>query len=188
MRKLLLTFLTATATVCALQAAEPQRAGYPISPVAFNHVKVMPQTFWGQRLAASRNVTIPLALQKCEETGRYTNFIRAAHPSKDYDVSKLMGYPFDDTDVYKTIEGASYMLQTYPDKRMVSYIDSVLDIVAKAQEPDGYLYTARTMNPTKPHEWSGLKRWSKEEELSHELYNLGHMVEAAVAQIGRAHV
>ena len=92
-----------------------------------------------------------------------------------------MGYPFDDTDVYKTIEGASYVLQTYPDKRLEAYIDSVLDIVAAAQEEDGYLYTARTINPAKPHKWSGKQRWVQEEELSHELYNLGHMVDAACA-------
>lgn len=135
-------------------------------------------SFWGQRLKASREVTIPLAFNKCEETGRYRNFELAAHPS---DTTKVTGYSFDDTDVYKTIEGASYLLQTYPDKQLAHYMDSVLDIVAAAQEPDGYLYTARTMNPKHPHEWAGSKRWEKVEELSHEFYNLGHMVEGAIA-------
>lgn len=83
--------------------------------------------------------------------------------------------------MYKTIEGASYLLQTYPDKKLAKYIDSVLVIVAAAQEPDGYLYTSRTMNPKHPHEWAGSKRWEKVEELSHEFYNLGHMVEGAIA-------
>ena len=151
--------------------------GYPITPVPFTKVKVT-DSFWGQRLKASRDVTIPLAFSKCEETGRYTNFEKAANPSDSYEVK---GYSFDDTDVYKTIEGASYSLQTYPDKKLVHYIDSVLDIVAKAQEKDGYLYTSRTMNPKHPHEWAGDKRWSKVEDLSHEFYNLGHMVEGAVA-------
>ena len=123
-------------------------------------------------------MTIPLAFSKCEETGRYRNFELAAHPS---DTTKVTGYSFDDTDVYKTIEGASYLLQTYPDKQLAHYMDSVLDIVAAAQEPDGYLYTARTMNPKHPHEWAGSKRWEKVEELSHEFYNLGHMVEGAIA-------
>ncbi len=91
------------------------------------------------------------------------------------------GFSFDDTDVYKTIEGASYSLQTYPDKKLEEYIDSVLVIVAAAQEPDGYLYTARTMNPKHLHDWSGPERWSEVENLSHEFYNLGHMVEGAVA-------
>lgn len=151
--------------------------GYPIDPVSFTSVKVS-DSFWGQRLKASREVTIPLAFSKCEETGRYRNFELAAHPS---DTTKVTGYSFDDTDVYKTIEGASYSLQTYPDKQLAHYMDSVLDIVAAAQEPDGYLYTARTMNPKHPHEWAGSKRWEKVEELSHEFYNLGHMVEGAIA-------
>lgn len=157
--------------------AQDVRHGYPYSPVPFTSVKVT-DGFWGQRLKASREVTIPLAFSKCEETGRYENFVKAAHPSEKY---KVGGLPFDDTDVYKTIEGASYLLQTYPDKKLEAYIDSVLELVAAAQEPDGYLYTARTMNPKHPHEWAGDKRWEKVEELSHEFYNLGHMVEGAVA-------
>ena len=151
--------------------------GYPYSPVPFTSVKVT-DSFWGQRLKASREVTIPLAFSKCEESGRYENFVKAAHPSENY---KVEGLPFDDTDVYKTIEGASYLLQTYPDKKLKSYIDSVLTIVAAAQEPDGYLYTSRTMNPKRPHDWSGSRRWEKVEDLSHEFYNLGHMVEGAIA-------
>lgn len=153
------------------------RKTYPIDPVPFTSVKVTDQ-FWGNRLRASREVTIPLAFSKCEETGRYENFVKAANPSINY---KVEGYSFDDTDVYKTIEGASYSMQTYPDPKLDAYIDSVLKIVAAAQEPDGYLFTSRTMNPERPHPWAGSRRWEKEEELSHELYNLGHMIEAAVA-------
>ncbi len=155
--------------------------GYPIEPVPFTSVHVVENSFWGQRLKAAREVTIPLAFSKCEETGRYENFVRAANPSKKYHVGKFMGFPFDDTDVYKTIEGASYLLRTYPDPQLEAYIDSVLDIVAEAQEVDGYLYTARTINPSSPHPWSGKKRWEREENGSHELYNLGHMVDAACA-------
>ncbi len=166
--------------VCAILFALPVFAagqGYPITPVPFTSVKTDAGGFWGQRLDAARRVTVPLAFAKCEESGRYLNFVRAAHPG-DYEVK---GYSFDDTDVYKTIEGASYLLQTYPDKKMEHYIDSVLNLVAEAQESDGYLYTARTMNPSHPHEWAGAKRWEKVEDLSHEFYNLGHMVEGAVA-------
>ena len=167
-----------TCTVLLAPSYADDRAGkYPIDPVPFTSVKVTDQ-FWGQRLKANREVTIPLAFSKCEETGRYDNFVKAAHPSEDY---KVGGYSFDDTDVYKTIEGASYLLQTYPDKKLKKYIDSVLVIVAAAQEPDGYLFTARTMNPKHPHEWAGSRRWEKVEELSHEFYNLGHMVEGAIA-------
>ncbi|MBT9915200.1 glycoside hydrolase family 127 protein [Bacteroides salyersiae] len=167
--------LTAVGTVFAQK--EPLHPGYPIDPVPFTSVKVTDH-FWGQRLKTSREVTIPLAFRKSEETGRIKNFEKAAHPSEDY---KVEGFSFDDTDIYKTIEGASYSLQTYPDKRLEKYIDSILAIVATAQEPDGYLYTARTMNPKHPHDWVGKERWVAVENLSHEFYNLGHMIEGAIA-------
>lgn len=177
MKKILLT-LALTTIMFTTYAQTKQYMGYPFTPVPFTSVKVVANSFWGQRLKANRKVTIPLAFSKCEETGRYENFIKAAHPS---DSNIVKGYPFDDTDVYKVIEGASYSLQTYPDKKLEHYIDSILVIVAAAQEPDGYLYTARTQNPKHPHEWAGSKRWEKVEDLSHELYDLGHMVEGAVA-------
>jgi uncharacterized protein len=175
MRKLLITGLISL-SLC-LQAQVKKTGGYPITPVPFTSVKVT-DAFWGQRLKASREVTIPLAFSKCEETGRYKNFVMAAHPSEK---NKVEGFTFDDTDVYKTIEGASYSMQTFPNKKLDKYIDSVLTIVANAQEPDGYLYTFRTMNPNHTHEWAGTKRWEKEEDLSHELYDLGHMIEGAIA-------
>ena len=153
-------------------------ASYQVSQVPFTDVKIAENSFWGDRLKAAREVTIPLAFSKCESEGRYRNFEMAVTPSPDNPPS---GFPFDDTDVYKTIEGASYILQTYPDKKLESYIDSVLDIVAAAQEPDGYLYTPRTMNPWHPHAWSGSERWQEVEGGSHEFYNLGHMVDAACA-------
>lgn len=181
------------AVVLTMQAKKEvaRTNGYPITQVPFTAVKVTPNTFWGDRIHAAREVTIPLAFSKCEETHRYENFKMAAytlqHPGHEglqtpkWDVSKFMGFSFDDTDVYKTIEGASYVLQTYPDQQLTQYIDSILDIVGAAQEPDGYLYTARTINPQHPHHWAGTRRWEKEEILSHELYNLGHMVDAACA-------
>ncbi|MBP5277644.1 MAG: glycoside hydrolase family 127 protein [Prevotella sp.] len=176
-------YLIALLLICLLATNSfAQDNHYPITPVPFTAVKVTPGTFWGQRLEASRTTTIPLAFSKCEETGRYLNFIHATEhmkdPSKTFPVS---GFSFDDTDPYKTIEGASYLLQTFPDKKLAHYVDSIIDIIGAAQEPDGYLYTARTQNPNKPHNWSGNKRWVKEEDLSHELYNLGHMIEGAIA-------
>lgn len=178
-KEMIITYFLACSVTLTAQpfSTKALRSGYPISLVSFTQVQVS-DSFWKQRLDANRKVTIPLAFSKCEETGRYENFIKAAHPNDSY---KVGGYPFDDTDVYKTIEGAAYSLQTFPNPKLEHYIDSVLVIVAGAQEPDGYLYTARTMNPKHPHEWSGAKRWEKEENLSHELYDLGHMVEGAIA-------
>ena len=167
------------------------QSGYPYTQVPFTAVKITPNTFWGDRIQAAREVTIPLAFSKCESEHRYKNFEMAAytlqhpgHPglqTPEWDVAKFMGFSFDDTDVYKTIEGASYVLQTYPDAKLKAYIDSVLDVVAAAQESDGYLYTGRTINPQHPHGWAANKRWAAEEHASHELYNLGHMVDAACA-------
>ncbi len=183
MKKLITLSLFATITATAA-IAQKDNSGYPITQVPFTSVKVQPETFWGQRLKASREVTIPLAFSKCEETGRYTNFSNAAEhmkdPSKVFKVNGV-GYSFDDTDPYKTIEGASYLLQTYPDKKLEAYVDSVIAVIKSGQEPDGYLYTARTQNPDNPHHWAGPTRWSKVEDLSHEFYNLGHLCEAAVA-------
>ena len=178
MKRFIATSLLAVIAVTGFaQDKKQQSHGYPIDPVPFTSVKVT-DAFWGQRLQASRETTIPLAFSKCEETGRYENFVKAANPSDSYEVG---GLAFDDTDVYKTIEGASYLLQTYPDPKLEAYIDSVLVIVKAAQEPDGYLYTSRTMNPKHPHEWAGTERWELVEDLSHEFYNLGHMVEGAIA-------
>lgn len=177
MKKFIIPTLLAAFVISATAQKKAESGGYPITPVPFTSVKVT-DSFWGQRLKASREVTIPLAFSKCEETGRYENFVKAANPNPEY---KVGGLSFDDTDVYKTIEGASYSMQTYPDKKLAKYIDSVLVVVAAAQEPDGYLFTARTMNPEHPHEWAGSKRWEKVEDLSHEFYNLGHMIEGAIA-------
>lgn len=176
--KRLLLLAAACGILMPAGAQNKTDSGYPIDPVPFTSVQVT-DDFWGQRLKASREVTIPLAFSKCEESGRYKNFEKAAHPSADY---TFRGLVFDDTDVYKTIEGASYSLQTRPDKRLEHYVDSVLAIVAAAQEPDGYLYTPRTMNPDqKDVRRIGKHRWDREEQGSHELYCLGHMIEGAVA-------
>ena len=184
MKKLITIALTTAILSPTATASHKSSHGYPITPVPFTVVRVSPHTFWGQRLQASRSTTVPLAFTKCESEGRYRNFDHAAQhlkdPSKVFQVNSV-GYSFDDTDPYKTIEGAAYLLQTYPDKRLEAYCDSVIGIIAAAQEPDGYLYTARTQNPNAPHHWAGSSRWQKEEDLSHELYNLGHMIESAVA-------
>ena len=193
--KRLISAVLLSATVAiptmAQKNMKPLSNGYPFTQVPFTSVKIAQNTFWGTRLKAAREVTVPLAFSKCESEHRYKNFEMAAytlqHPghaglnTPEWDVAKFMGFAFDDTDVYKTIEGASYILQTYPDKKMKAYIDSVLTVVGAAQESDGYLYTARTINPKHTHKWAGETRWSKVEAASHELYNLGHMVDAACA-------
>lgn len=159
-----------------------QMRDYPIKPVPFTAVHVNDR-FWAPRIEINRKVTIPFAFEKCEQTGRVGNFLRAAQALRGESLAdkKPPGYPFDDTDIYKIIEGASYTLSVYPDPKLDAYVDSLIAKVATAQEPDGYLYTTRTIDPEHPHPWAGKKRWEREEVDSHELYNLGHLYEAAVA-------
>jgi DUF1680 family protein len=157
-------------------AAYAQTKDYPIKPVSFTNVKLNDH-FWTSRIETNRTVTIPASFARCENTGRVKNFEMAAARSGKF----CTKFPFDDTDIYKTIEGASYSMAVHPDSKLDAYVDSLITIVGKAQEPDGYLYTARTIDPLHPHPWSGPERWVKENELSHELYNSGHMFEAAAA-------
>lgn len=154
---------------------------YPVQPIPFTAVQ-MQDRFWRARIETNRIVTIPFAFRKCEETGRVNNFVRAAAALRGEPVDRTIPpYPFDDSDVYKVIEGASYTLSVQYDAKLDGYIDSLVEKIAAAQEPDGYLYTARTIDPEHPHKWSGRERWSQEEVLSHELYDLGHLYEASVA-------
>ena len=153
-----------------------QQKDYAIQAVPFTQVSFTDQ-FWLPRIQTNRTVTIPASFDRCESTGRVKNFIMAAQKQGKF----CTRYPFDDTDIYKTIEGASFSLALYPDPTLEAYIDSLITIIGNAQEPDGYLYASRTINPAVVHSWSGKERWEKERELSHELYNAGHLYEAAVA-------
>ena len=157
-------------------AAHPQSSDYPIQPVAFTKVQLT-DSFWSPRISRNRTVTIPASFARCESTGRVHNFVMAAQKQGKFGTK----FPFDDTDIYKTIEGASFSLAVHPDPKLKAYVDALIDTVASAQEPDGYLYTARTIDSLHPHAWSGPDRWVKEHELSHELYNSGHLFEAAAA-------
>src|SRR5882757_8806893 len=161
---------------CCGLSAYGQKHDYPIQPVPFTSVKLTDH-FWTSRIEVNRTVTIPASFDRCESTGRVNNFVMAAEKKGKFCTT----YPFDDTDIYKTIEGASFSLAVHPDAKLEAYIDSLIVIIGKAQEPDGYLYTARTINPAEPHAWSGKERWEKEREMSHELYNAGHLYEAAAA-------
>lgn len=155
---------------------------YPVRPVPFTQVQLT-DAFWAPRIETNRTVTIPFAFEQCEKNGRMYNFQRAAAAVRGEKVSdtRQSEFPFDDTDPYKVIEGASYALAVQPDPQLDAYLDKLIEQIAAAQEPDGYLFTARTLSPDKPHTWVGPERWVLEREQSHELYNFGHLYEAAVA-------
>ncbi len=170
------------ALACATAGAAAQQlpADYPYQPVPFTRVRIGDR-FWGPRLETNRAVTIPAAFSLCEKTGRIGNFeaadsVLAGRIPKGQFCSR---YGFDDSDVYKIIEGASYTLQTNPDPALEASLDSLIGKIARAQEPDGYLYTMRTVDP--PKSWAK-ERWVNDRaNSSHELYNLGHLYEAAAA-------
>ena len=164
------------AIICSSSLLFAQQKDYPIQAVDFTQVKLTDH-FWLPRIEVNRTVTIPASFDRCQSTGRISNFTMAAEKKGKFCTT----FPFDDTDIYKTLEGASFSLAVHPDATLQKFVDSLITIIGKAQEPDGYLYTARTIDPTKPHAWAGKERWERERELSHELYNAGHLYEAAAA-------
>lgn len=174
--------ITALSALCLLAPVQAQQRDYPVKPVPFTAVHV-DDGFWAPRIETNRTITIPFAFGKEEETGRIDNFVRAAKALRGETLEnrKSPPYPFDDSDVYKVIEGASYTLSVHPDPKLDAYLDSLIEKIAAAQEKDGYLYTARTIHPLVPHPWIGKERWILEGVNSHELYDLGHLYEAAAA-------
>ncbi len=164
-------------TVGSIAQAPPPGA-YPITPVNIRNVK-MADNLWLPIIKTVQEKTIAYALKKCEEEGRLENFLIAGGKMKGETRGQM---PFDDTDIYKIIEGASNSLISTPNPELEQLLDTLIAIIAIGQEADGYLTTWRTINPAKPpapwvpveegQRWSGLGA-------SHELYNAGHLYEAA---------
>lgn len=171
----LMTLSLFTALSCENTGRKEASGDYPYQPVEFNRVRLT-DDFWLPRLDTNRVVTLPYDFIKCEETGRIDNFAVAGGKKE----GEFRGRRYDDSDVFKVMEGAAYSLQTYPDPELEAYMDSLIRLFAAAQEEDGYLYTCRTINPATLPPRAGEKRWSNLRD-SHELYNIGHMYEAAVA-------
>ncbi|MEM7130462.1 MAG: glycoside hydrolase family 127 protein [Chloroflexota bacterium] len=154
---------------------------YQYSALPFTSVTI-DDAFWSPRIEINRSVTIPYDFQKCDETDRLSNFDKAAGRGE----GEHMGIFFNDSDVFKVIEGAAYSLHLHPDPKLEEFLDDLIERIAASQEADGYLYTARTIaerNGTVDKldpEQEGQTRWSNL-RVNHELYNVGHMYEAAVA-------
>src|SRR5262249_33673915 len=123
--------------LCPSNAQQAPQRDYPVRPVSFTAVHVT-DSFWAPRIETNRKVTIPFAFEKCEQTGRVDNFLRAAAALRGEPLAnkKPPGYPFDDTDPYKVIEGASYALSVQPDAKLDAYLDSLIAKIAAAQEKD----------------------------------------------------
>ena len=161
--------------VSIIKVSAQSEKDYPFVPVPFTKVSINDE-FWGPRILTNRRVTIPDTFEKSEETGRIKNFAIAG----GLEEGEHEGIFFNDSDVFKIIEGAGYSLNVNPDPKLKEYVDGVIAKIAAAQEEDGYLYTQRTINPSKVQKGAGEKRWDYMIH-NHELYNVGHMYEAAVA-------
>ena len=175
---LLLSVLATAAAALTISSCTPKtytQPDAPIQEVPFTQVHIQDR-FWSPRIETNRTVSIPSAFRECEKNGRFDNFAIAAGLKKG---EHRGDFPFDDTDPYKIIEGASYSLAVKYDPQLDHYLDSVISIIAAAQEPDGYLTTCVTNRCTRLSGWWGSSRWEKIN--SHELYNSGHLYEAAVA-------
>lgn len=174
--KVLILFSSyALAGLWSCSAPVYQQPDAPIQEVPFTQVHIEDQ-FWSPRIETNRTVSIPSAFKECEKNGRFDNFALAAGMIQG---EHQGDFSFDDTDPYKVIEGASYSLAVKYDPKLDHYLDSVITIIAAAQEPDGYLTTCVTNKCTRLSGWWGSSRWEKIN--SHELYNSGHLYEAAVA-------
>lgn len=164
------------------QASDENMAGespdYPIESVNIQNIKLKDE-FWLPIIQRVQEKTIEYALAKCQEEGRFDNFLIAGGEMEG-EVKGAM--PFDDTDVYKIIEGASNSLISAPNPKLETLVDSLISIIKVGQEADGYLTTWRTINPGKPPApWVEVKEGKRWDGLfmSHELYNAGHLYEAA---------
>jgi hypothetical protein len=148
---------------------------YSIQPVDYAKVKLTDE-FWAPRIEMNRVVTIPYLFKMNEESGRVDNFRIAAGLKK----GKHTGKRYNDSDVFKAMEAAAISLRLHPDPELKRQLDELIRLIGQAQEPDGYIFTTRTIDPGNPAPGAGRERWSNL-RVSHELYNVGHMYEAAAA-------
>jgi DUF1680 family protein len=139
--------------------------------------------FWRPRLERNRTTTIPHLMEQNRETGRVANFERAVGLTE----GAYEGRRFNDTDVYKAIEAASWAILARhdhtpeSDRALRAELDGLVALIADAQEEDGYLIPGRSIDPENPAPGLGDERWIHVSAGSHELYNAGHLIEAAVA-------
>lgn len=152
-----------------------QTDGYPYQHLDLKQVK-LEDGFWQPRLQIHRLQTIPAAIvQLRDSTARINNFEIAAGLKQ----GKFQGLVWDDSDVYKVMEGIAYSLMHHPDPQLEQLMDYWIDVMAKAQQPDGYLVTFYILSTEDDALGKNLGRWS--DIGRHEMYCGGHMIEAAIA-------
>ena len=167
-------------SACALAvvaASSTALAGsYPISLPRMGSVRAT-DGFWSAREATNRLVTARANIEQCRRSGRIDNFVNAAKALRGEPHDGFKGIFFNDSDVYKAVEGAIYELAMHPDEKLSAEVEELIAVFAAAQEADGYIYTARTLKDGNGR--VGGERWHSDD--AHELYCMGHLIEAAVA-------
>ena len=137
-------------------------------PVSVNAVR-FEDRFWAPRLEMNRTVTLPSQIELCEATGRIDNFRRASGKKQ----TDFQGIFFNDSDVYKMLEGIAYSIASHPDSHLQAQMDEIVQEIVAAQDSDGYLNTYFTFERKKDR-FTNLKDM-------HEIYCAGHLIQAAVA-------
>jgi DUF1680 family protein len=176
--------LFVVAVACAIFSTTCYAQSQPITaPTAEYFNSILPSKnvkikggLWGQRIAANRSVTIPHLLRMNDENERLNNLRKGAGLLEGAYVSRR----YNDTDVYKLLEAIGFDLMLQPNDELRKTADEQIAIIAKAQQPDGYVFPALTIDPANPAPGVGPGRWDSLGG-SHELYNHGHLIEAAVA-------
>lgn len=153
-----------------------------LTELPFNKVK-LEDDFWLPRIRIEKDTLIPFAFDKTSPA--VENLKRTANYLKGIKDELPFPHRYIASDLYKVMEGASYVLMIDRDAALERKMDSIIDIIAGAQNPDGYMYEAHITGVAKNHEpfgggGMGDKPYSWEVH-SHELYNMGHMYEGAVA-------
>ena len=176
--------LTTYLLICALAVCSPVKEkpgdvphGYPRAGLS-QHQITLTDHFWAPRLRLNSQVTVPDVLKKCAEYGRIQNFAVAAGLQEGKFIG---GASWDDSDLFKAMEAAAYQYAAHKDEHLRVYMDSVINLIAGAQEPDGYLVTVMRINKEKNLPWNIRSPRFSYMKWSHELYNFGHLYEAAVA-------
>ena len=152
-------------------------ADYPLKPVPFHEVD-MTSAFWRPRLETQRTVLVPFAFGKTESGVAQLQAAADALAGKKTDGHRP--HRFIDSDLYKVMEGAAYLVKLRDDPTLEAKVDAIVDVIAAAQEPNGYLYPSHTTGVGAEKDMMGDKPYQFVVH-SHELYNMGHMYEAAIA-------
>ncbi len=167
-------FTSFSLSACA-QTESP--ADYPLKPIPFNEVELT-SSFWRPRLVTQRKTLVPFAFERTQSG------VAHLQAAKNYLEGK--GAPghrphrFIDSDLYKVMEGAAYLLQLEKDPELEAKFDQLAELIEGAQEPNGYLYPSHTTKVGGKQHMMGDKPYEFVVH-SHELYNVGHLYEAAIA-------